>query len=107
MTGIYLPKRVRQFVRMVGAAPPHHPEPLPDEPFAPVYAHRPLSMSDHHDGLEVIRPPRYPDLAVFGPHGADPERVLPPDDGAFGWCARCDVHWLGDAACWNCGGPAA
>ena len=90
--------------RFVRPEPPHEPEPRPDEPFAAVYDHRPLSMGYDHGGLEAIRPPRHPDQLVFGGQGQpkhDPSGGYAPC-----WCARCDVRWAGDAPCWNCGSAA-
>jgi hypothetical protein len=50
--------------------------------------------------------PRYPDPIVFGPPGADPNRVLHVEyDGPPRIC-ECAAQWHGNAPCWACGGPA-
>jgi hypothetical protein len=101
---VYLPERVREHVRMVAAEPPHHPEPHPDEPFAPVYDYRPLDgyvvSAWLPRGHAVV--PRYPDPLVFGQPGA--RQGLEQDGaGMFRRCHPCGVSWRGEAACWCCG----
>jgi hypothetical protein len=90
-------------VRLVAAGPPHEPEPHPDEPFAPVYDYRPLTLVDELPTW--IRDPRDPDPVVFGPRGSGALQGLHPAGlfGSFGWCGPCGVGWRGDDGCWICG----
>lgn len=72
----------------------------------PVYDHRPLGPSEGK--LYGVRPPRYPDVLVFGPEGPDPTRQLPCDDRGPARQCPCGAGWIGDAApCWCCGRTAA
>ena len=90
--------------RFAAAVPPHHPEPLPGEPFAPVYDHIPLGPADYLD-TGWIRPGPRPDPIDFG--GQEQPRHDPSGGYAPWWCARCDVRWGGDGPCWCCGQPSA
>jgi hypothetical protein len=90
-------------VRVVSPEPPHHPEPLADEPFAPVYDYEQPGRPVRH----WLPYPPAPDPIVFGvPLQA--HEVYADDSAslyaAHGGCERCAVTWATTTRiCWNCG----
>ena len=91
--------------RTVAPFPPHDPEPLPDEPFAPVYDRRPPRLDRHED--DWLPDPRYPDARVFGPIGSGELQRRMFYDPYAAWplrtCTPCGVHWCSGDRCWACG----
>lgn len=68
-------------------------------PITPVYDSRPPCSDAHED--EWIRPPRWPDVIVFGNVAAMPEHDL--KGIALRGCRSCGVRGDGAFHCWNCG----
>jgi hypothetical protein len=93
----------RPSVRTVLPLPPYEPEPLPDEPFAPVYAFVPLGAFE--GSLAWVPDPYGPDVLVFGAPGTTQGAGILHGDGHWVSC-ECGVTWHGEAACWHCGRPA-
>lgn len=94
----------RRSVRTVRPEPPHEPEPLPDEPFAPVYkGHVPLTTARNpYAGWARART----DPLVFGPPGATELQGAGITHGD-GWPSSCPcgVTWRGEGGCWACEEP--
>ncbi len=95
-------------VRAVSPMPPHEPETLPGEPFAPVYSYAPAGDGVHRHGVPWPLPEPYPaDPLVFGvPLLAHEVRVF-DEAPTTRTCRRCWVKWAGPSpACWCCGPPS-
>ena len=93
----------RRSVRVVSPEPPYEPEPLPDEPIAPVYkGHVPLTTARNPYAGWV---PARTDPLVFGPPDScelQGRRIKPSEDMPYRSCG-CGATWHGGPKCWLCG----